>query len=449
MNAKDKNNIDDKIKNLPTKNNNISTKDCLDTIENFIKRWVILGQHEINAATLYVAMTYVYRSFYVIPYLHIKSAVNGSGKTNLMQILVNISSNASDTDDITAAAIASEANDGLTLLIDQIDTLMERDKDLAKALEGIFNGGYKKSGKRKKMANDNTTVITQKTFCPKILSGIEIPFPDSTQSRCIPIEINRATHGELETIEEFWIQDIEEQSPALRQMLDDWGETVAEKLSTKKQMKLSDDLEPRGKEIWKSLLRIAELAGKEWYRKAWDSSVQLSGLTNKPREKSDSEKLLEDIKKVFAEKGDPTRIESNVLVNALLLIEEAEWMEYRGKGLTKTQMARLLKRFKDESLKKTIKPTKWRQGTETIRGYYLMSFREAFKRYVPSVETDTSATSGTNSTNDYIETEPNNNPVADVAFVADDRQEVFVYDPDLPTTEAQQKQKFDLNWGNK
>ena len=227
-------------------------------------------------------------------------------------------------------------------------------------------------------------------------------------------------------------------------MLDDWSDTVADQLSEKKIIPLSNDLEPRGKEIWKALLRIAELADAEWYQKAWDASVQLSGLTNKPREKSTNEKLLEDIKKVFAEMGNPSRIESNVLVNALLLMEEAEWMEFRGKGLTKTQMAFLLKRFKDESLTKSIKPSKWRQGSETIRGYYLLSFREAFKRYVPSIETDTSATNGTEDTNDYIETEPNNSAVADVAFVADDGDSEYKYDANSPLSEAQQLSKFKL-----
>ena len=113
-------------------------------------------------------------------------------------------------------------------------------------------------------------------------------------------------------------------------------------------------------------------------------------------------------------------------------------MEFRGNGLTKTQMAFLLKRFKDESLTKSIKPSKWRQGSETIRGYYLLSFREAFKRYVPSVETDTSATNGTEDTNDYIETEPNN------SAVADDGDSEYKYDANSPLSEAQQLSKFKL-----
>ena len=432
-NNKDKNNINDKIKNLPNKNITNNTKNNLDLTIEHIRKWFVLGEPEIVAAALYVALTHVYRSFYVIPYLYIKSAVAGSGKTNLIQLLRPMVWNETNADDITPASLSALAHRGCTFLIDQLDTLMGRDKELARTLEGVFNGGYKASGSRIKMNNDNIGTIKLSTFTPKIFAGIEIPLADSTMSRCITLEIKKATNKELDTIEEFYLEDIDPAGIIINDMWSEWAEGMSESFKAKKVMKLPDKLDPRGKEIWKPMLRIAELAGKEWYQKAWDACLNLA---IKPREKDASEHVLEDIKKVFEDLGNPTRIESQVLVNALMKYEESGWYEYKGNGLTVHNLPKLLRRFHaDTAGTKRIQPTKWAgAGGETKRGYLLADFKAAWSRLDQSSEVATSATSASD--------------MATMATMAAPENTEFIYDPNNPLSESQQRQKFNMNWGD-
>jgi len=86
--------------------------------------------------------------------------------------------------------------------------------------------------------------------------------------------------------------------------------------------------------------------------------------------------LLADIHSVFEARG-VDRIRSTDLVDALVDMEGL-WTEWRkGKPLTATQLARLLRPFG------VVRGTR-RNGTDTFKGYELRQFDDAFRRYLPS-----------------------------------------------------------------
>ena len=63
------------------------TATVLEDVRTFIRRFVVLDDHQALAVALWVALTHVYDAFGITPYLVITSALKRSGKTRLLEVL--------------------------------------------------------------------------------------------------------------------------------------------------------------------------------------------------------------------------------------------------------------------------------------------------------------------------------------------------------------------------
>ena len=139
------------------------------------------------------------------------------------------------------------------------------------------------------------------------------------------------------------------------------------------------------------------------------------------------------------------------------LNENDEWdwntfNPYKAKtGISQKQLGSFLKDF-------GIHPENIRINNVQRKGYRLNShMKDCFERYssqesvpnVPSVQADTKQVyeekRNTAVPQSVPEYEPNDTKVTDVTDGTDTPRE-YVYDPDSPLSEAQQKQKFNMNW---
>jgi putative DNA primase/helicase len=120
------------------------------------------------------------------------------------------------------------------------------------------------------------------------------------------------------------------------------------------------------------LLAVADLAGGHWPQKSRQAA---STAVNSGADSSIGVALLSDIKRIFTAAGSD-RIPTTVLVNTLASIEERPWPEWsRGRPMTATQLARLLKPY-------GIGPQTVRFGAQLAKGYLLIDFDDAFRRYL-------------------------------------------------------------------
>ena len=85
--------------------------------------------------------------------------------------------------------------------------------------------------------------------------------------------------------------------------------------------------------------------------------------------------LLTDIKEIFSVRASHT-IKSNDLISALWEIEESPWADFKVRGLTTRDLARMLGNY-------GIKPSVNRVGPTTARGYSSYDFHDAWSRYCP------------------------------------------------------------------
>lgn len=349
-----------------------------EDIYTFLRRYVVLSQHESVAVSLWVLMTYVTDTTDCVPYLAINSPEKGSGKTRLLEVLSMLVLRPWMTGRTTAAVLARKIDkEHPTLLLDESDAAFSGDKDYSEVLRGVLNTGYLRSGKTSICVNRGKTIdyVDLSTFGPKAIAGIGT-LPDTVADRSIPIRLARKLPSE--TTERFRRKRVEPEAAILRDHLVRWADVyIAEEHSEPAGLDtLASD---RASEIWEPLLAIAEAFDSALAEKARQASAALSGAGRE--DASLGTQLLVDIQRIFAETGDD-RMSSADLAKRLGEVEESPWGPFHGRDFDNRALARKLKPY-------GVKPKTIRigrpdeHGKDTARGYHVADFKDAWARYCP------------------------------------------------------------------
>ena len=296
------------------KRNTWTLEEILDAIAKMHQDYFVTTDLNIHVLTVCIALTHVFRAFYIVPYVSIKSPDPSSGKSNLLSLADELVFNSMLTDSPSAASYADAVDQGCTAMLDEIDTLLKKKSSEIAEIMAVINGGYKHKGKRIKMGGKNfDTRIEQSTFGPKWFSGIIAKFPPATQSRCIDIEVYKATPEEMKTIKPFFYLDVAKDARPIREQLELWGEVAVRELHGKRGT-TPDWLDPRIREIWEPLLLIASNASERWRQYIWDACIYLSENRD-VEDKSFGAMMLHDIRSII-EPGED-KIFSRVIVERL------------------------------------------------------------------------------------------------------------------------------------
>jgi len=134
-----------------------------------------------------------------------------------------------------------------------------------------------------------------------------------------------------------------------------------------------EGLQNRIADNWRPLLAIADAAGGTWPERM--QQIATAAVATRS-EQSIRVLLLSDIQAAFKAKG-TDRLSSEELTEYLTGLDERPWAEWRrGQPLAKSGLARLLTPF--GILSGTVRLDNGR----TPKGYYLVSFGDAFERYL-------------------------------------------------------------------
>jgi hypothetical protein len=343
----------------------VEGNEIANEIEAIIKTCVIMSEYQIFATTLWILLTYCYRSFFVVPLLVILSPEKRCGKTTLLQVLSRLVYRPLFSCNISPSALYRTIQKySPCLLIDEADSFLSNNEEL----RGILNAGHTKE--------DSFVIRTNKdslepeifmTFGPKAIASIG-KVPDTLIDRSIKIYLKRKRLEEkvkrLGSANSFtdlkrkifkWIIDCKDR-------LENTTPEVPEEVSS-----------DRGIDNWFPLLAIADAIGGEWPKKIREAMFDLEVGTF--QELTLNQILFEDIREIFT---DRERISSKDLVEELLKMEDRPWPEYkRGRPLTINQLARLLKPY-------GISPKTIRMSPEkTAKGFLKMDFEDMFRRYLP------------------------------------------------------------------
>ncbi len=353
----------------------------LDEAAAFIGRFVVLTDAQRTACALWAAHSHALDAAEATPYLNVHSAEPESGKTRLLEVLELVVARPWLTGRVTAAVLPRRIEkEQPTLLLDESDAAFGGDREYAETLRGVLNAGYRRGGSVSVCVGQgaNITYATLSSFCPKAIAGLG-RLPDTVASRAIPIRLKRRAPSE--PIERFRRRDALEAAEPIAVNLAMLAEQHIDVLSYARPA-IPEGLGDRAADVWEPLLAIAELAGDAWTERARTAAVELA-TGQEAEDKSAGVRLLADTRAVFEAVGDD-RVSSAALVSRLNELPEAPWGEWaKGRGLTQNALAKLLRGYEIRSRSVRL------HDDTTPKGYLLEQFSDAFRRYLPPVESAT------------------------------------------------------------
>jgi Protein of unknown function (DUF3631) len=384
----------------------VDGKELLDAIVLKLKQFVFLPKWAATILALWVIHTFAFHLRGVATYLGIESPVKRCGKSTLLMVLCELVNRPVVASNISSSAFYRVIEEKCpTLLIDEADTVLRRNKEL----QGILNAGYAKrtayvirvTAQRPQRKNHHVESGAEEaaaaagkmqeseppghgmmlgrfsSWCPKAIATIK-HLPETLADRCIVISMKRKTRQErCQRLKN--LDGTELRRKCARYVLDH-----AEEIR-RAEPGIPEDLNDRAADICEPLLVMADLAGGDWPATAREAAL---GLTTIAQEENPTTSLLLDLKIVllnerFAEANGwmkaegGARIFSRDLVAALNAKPDRPWLSLRrGQGMTETWLSQQLRPY-------GIRPKTIWIGATSAKGYLEVEMEETFRRYIP------------------------------------------------------------------
>lgn len=347
--------------------------DLLFSIGGFLSSYLAISTAQTHVLAVWVFHTHAIEAADRTPYLHVRSPEKRCGKSLLLDLLKLLVRNPWRTSNASPAAIPRKISlSRPTALLDEADTYIRADDERGETLRGVLDAGFERGGVYSRCVGQGAALKVEDfdVFCPKAIAGLH-DLPATVADRSIPIKMKRALPGEIRR--RFHRHEAEPAAAALRGRIEACGAPLIPGLKDARPERVLE-LNDRQNDITEPLLAIADLAGDGWPEYLRDFLYQLFEAEEES-EQSLGIRLLADVRVIFDERG-VERLASGDLVQALRELPDAPWGDWRGRGITGHALARMLRGFH-------IKPDRWRDGSQIVRGYGAKSFRDSWARYLP------------------------------------------------------------------
>jgi putative DNA primase/helicase len=332
----------------------------LDEIVAAVRRHVVLPDGAAEMIALFAVHAHAHDAAQFSPVLSLVSADSASGKTTLLRALAALTPSPLAASNVSMAGLYRTISwRKHTLLIDEADTFLLRNNEL----RSILNSGHCRDTAYVLRADGNF-----RTWCPKVIALIG-ELPTTLRNRSLRIALKRKRPDEkVAHLDGAALASLKQ----LGARVAIWTQQHHDRLAAANPA-IPQAIINRAADNWAPLLAIAEAAGGHWPRLAREVAVK--ALADDRDEPSVGVALLSDIRTIFnAIMTD--RIPTAALIKALASIEERSWSEWsRGRPITASQLARILRPY-------GIGPQTVRFGTDLAKGYMLLDFDDAFRRYV-------------------------------------------------------------------
>jgi putative DNA primase/helicase len=345
----------------------------LDELSDTITRFVVVPRGSEVIISLWITFTYLFDGAYCCPILALISPEKRCGKTTLLGLLAKLVNRPLPASNISPSALFRAVELWKpTLLIDEGDAFLHDSEEL----RGILNSGHTAdTAFVVRSVGDDHTPQCFSTWAPKAFAAIG-KLLDTIDDRSVAVKLKRkASDEKVEKRRRHHDGDLLE----LQRKIARWADDNRNAFSSADQLEISG-LNDRARDNFEPLCQIAELAGGGWPKAAMGAATQLAGMTV---DDSTRIQLLSDIREIFAvTKND--RLPSKELASRLGEMEDRRWPEFRNfQPITQRQIAMLLHDFE-------IAPKVMRVGSKTPSCYALETFLDAFSRYLPPYNPNTS-----------------------------------------------------------
>jgi hypothetical protein len=407
--------------------------ELLDDLARTIRSYVVMTPEQTWAVSLWILFTWCFAAAVVAPKLWIKSAEKRSGKSRLMELLYYLCRNPLGGSRMSPAAFYRlvEARDHPTLLLDEADTFIASSEDF----RGLLDAGFDDTEMAKVWicVGDDHVPTPFSVFTPTAIAGIS-RLKDTVADRCIRIELERKARGEQ--VARLRRRDTGPLADLARKCARWAADNVAD--LTQATPDIPEAIHDRAADGWDLLLAIADHSSEAWGGRARRAALLISGDGAYPMEdESVGIQLLGDMRDILTADKGLDRITSADLVERLNELEDRPWPEFvRGKPLTRTQLARLLRPFRISPGTIRITTTgidaKSGRPTGTAKGYKRSQFRLAFERYLPPLSERPDPDPTKPPEDEYEDTSPDTPPISpDFADTPTQDQDFCGFEPDF------------------
>ena len=149
----------------------MSRANLVDRIAAFIERFVFIKDKQIyRLLALWVIQTHFYKNFEFIGYVFAYSPEPESGKSRLLEVLRLLVANPTEIENKPSDAVLFRTADGMTQLLDEVDTWTNRE-----SLRGILNAGFHRDGAVQRMEERKEggwKPVSFNVYAPRAMAGI-------------------------------------------------------------------------------------------------------------------------------------------------------------------------------------------------------------------------------------------------------------------------------------
>jgi putative DNA primase/helicase len=339
--------------------------------EEIFNRYIIAAKGVSLVCGLYALMTHCFDVFGWIAYLAFTSPAESCGKSHAADIVGWASARPEILVSITAPALyrlITEAKP--TIVVDEAEVLTG-EGETAVALRAVLHAGCAPDDLIIRCAPNTHELQRFSPWCPKVFCAIG-SLPAVLSSRCIQVEMQRKGAGER--TEKFIRRRVKAELSKLGAQMAVCVAAHKEQIREVYESLPDDSFEDRIRENFAPLEAILSIADPSRFLELTTARNKLAGTGDSC---SDGVQLLKDIKRVFDDRK-VTEIASAELSSALVEIEGSLWSECsRGKPLSTSKLARLLRPFR-------VAPDRIGGKDSQARGYTLHQFEDSFRCYLPS-----------------------------------------------------------------
>jgi hypothetical protein len=345
----------------------------LDALVSQIRRFLVAPPFAIEAAALWLILSYLVDRAACLPLLVFFSATKRCGKTTGLEIVSRLALKALPASTITSAALFRVVEKYRpTLVLDEADSIFKENEDLRTLVNASFS---RTAAFAIRCAGEDQEPRIFSTWCPKAL-GLIGRLPPTLADRSILIPMRRKKSEEtVERLRADEDQGFEE----LRRKIVRWTRDNTEALK-RNDPQIPIELNDRQADAWRELFRIADVAGGAWPKIARDAAIAICAQSD-----SDDDDvrtlLLRDLKALFASATYKTAFTSEEIVEHLATLEDRPWPGFAGgRGFSKNNLARFLKPF-------GVQAAQVKTSGRNVRAYRVEDFKELFSRYLETTAT--------------------------------------------------------------
>ena len=242
-----------------------SSEQLFETLAKFFETYLSLkSRAQAYLLGFWVMQAHVLPAFDISPRLNLTSSEKGCGKTTALDVLGELLPKTIRMENCSPAVLFHLAPDQPTILIDEYDTFIHKDKEFA----GLLNAGYRRRTKVGRI--EGQKVKAYDAYSPVVLAGIS-NLPETLQDRSLVVHLERAEPDSISRFDDAARCEGRRLHSKIARWSNDHIELVREsapRLPTQAYNRLADN--------WRPIFSIAEVAGGNCINRANEAFTYLN-----------------------------------------------------------------------------------------------------------------------------------------------------------------------------